>query len=95
MRNDGANPIACHVIYPLLFGSHHVVFPLEFSDGLWWALKVPVTGYRGLFGRSAAEALTCEALVMRLVRRETSVPVPRVHLVDASIHKELNCPFSS
>src|SRR3569833_4671936 len=33
-------PLVCDAIY----GSYHVIFPLTFSDGLRWAVKIPING---------------------------------------------------
>lgn len=76
-----------------LFGSYHILFPLEFSDGVRWLLKVPVNGIRDEFDEPAAKALSSEALTMQLLRRETTIPVPEVFAFDATLNNELGCPF--
>jgi predicted Ser/Thr protein kinase len=83
----------CSVVYPLLFGSYHIVFTLEFTDGLRWALKIPASGLRDRFDENAARALTSEALVMQLLKRETTIPVPEVYSFDTSFDNCINCPF--
>ena len=55
--------------------------------------KVPMTGYKGRFDDQAAQALTSEAMTMRLVRRDTNIPVPDVYSFDASLDNEAHCPF--
>ncbi|KAI9827423.1 MAG: hypothetical protein M1819_006964 [Sarea resinae] len=86
-------PMQCTVLERPLFGSYHIVYPLEFSDGVRWILKVPATGHRDRFDEMAARALTSEALTMRLLKRETTIPCPEVYLWDASLDNELHCPF--
>ncbi|KAN0073284.1 hypothetical protein V8E54_008504, partial [Elaphomyces granulatus] len=77
-----------------LYGSYHIVFPLEFTDGLRWALKIPATaGYRDKFDEFAARTLTSEALTLQLLKRETTIPVPEVYSFDASFNNPINCPF--
>lgn len=83
----------CSIVYPPLFGSYHIVFVLNFADGLRWALKLPATGHRDRFDETAARALTSEALTMRLLKRETTVLVPEVYSFDASFDNHINCPF--
>ncbi|KAN0070667.1 serine/threonine protein kinase, partial [Elaphomyces granulatus] len=83
----------CSVVYPLLFGSHHIVFALEFTDGLRWALKIPASGHRDQFDENAARALTSEALTMQLLKRETTIPIPEIYSFDASFDNCINCPF--
>jgi hypothetical protein len=80
----------CSITYPLLYGSYHIVFPLEFTDGLRWALTIPAAGHRDKFDESAARALTSEALTLQLLKRETTIPVPEVYSFDTSFD---NCPF--
>jgi len=88
--SDWIGPVA--VGSPLL-GSYHVLFPLDFSDGVRWLLKVPANGTRDHFDEPAAKALSSEALTMRLLRRETTIPVPEVFAFDATLDNELKCPF--
>jgi len=83
----------CSITYPLLYGAEHMIFPLEFTDGLRWALKIPAAGHRDKFNESAARALRSEALTMQLLKRETTIPVPEVYSFDASFDNPINCPF--
>jgi len=87
------NSANCTILSPPLFGSYHIVFVLKFSDGLQWVLKVPATGYRDRFTEVAARALTSEALTMRLLKSETTVPVPEVYSFNSSLDNAINCPF--
>lgn len=84
--------IACTVLLPPLSGSYHVLFQLEFTDGLRWIIKFPATGYRGRYDAMSARALKSEALTMRLLKRDTTIPIPEVYSFDATIDNELNCP---
>jgi hypothetical protein len=70
----------CSITYPLLYGAEHMIFPLEFTDGLRWALKIPAAGHRDKFNESAARALTSEALALQLLKRETTIPVQKFTL---------------
>ena len=83
----------CSILFPPLYGSYHIVFVLNFADGLRWALKLPATGHPDRFDETAARALTSEALTMRLLKRQTTVPVPEVYSFDASFDNDINCPF--
>lgn len=85
-------PLTCTVLHPLS-GSFNILFQLEFSDGVRWLFKVPVTGYLGRFDDLAAQALTSEAMTMRFLKRETTIPVPEVYSFDASLNNDVNCPF--
>ena len=78
---------------PALFGSMHVAFVIQFTDGLRWLLKVPATGHPDRFTQLQADTLTSEALTMRLLKRETTVPIPSVYAFDNSFTNPLECPF--
>ena len=83
--------ISCRIVNPPLCGSFNIVFTLEFDDGLKWMLKVSANGHR--FDSVAAAALISEARTMLLLKRETTIPVPKVYAFDASSCNDLNSPF--
>ncbi|OGM44961.1 hypothetical protein ABOM_007084 [Aspergillus bombycis] len=80
-------------IKPPIFGSYHVLFPVRFHDETLWLLKVPANGTRERFKASDARAIRSEALTMRFLRRETTIPVPNVHAFSDTYDNELHCPF--
>ena len=84
-------PISCKVIKPPLCGSYHIVFPIEFVDGVKWMLKVSVNGDH--FDSVTAAALASEAQTMRMLQKETSIPVPAVYAFDTSSDNALSIPF--
>lgn len=81
------------VLEPTIFGSYHAVFPIKFEDGARWILKVPAVGTTDHFDSSSAAALKSEALTMRLIRKNTTIPVPEVFAFDSSIDNVLGVPF--
>ena len=83
--------IPCKIVDLPLCGSFHIVFTLEFDDGVKWMLKISANGHR--FDSVAAAALISEARTMQLLKRETTIPVPVVYAFDASSSNELNSPF--
>lgn len=93
LTQDLADPclISCRVINPPLCGSFHIIFPIEFVDGVTWMLKIPASGYR--FGSVAAAALVSEARTMQMLRKETSIPVPAVYAFETSSENTLSSPF--
>ena len=62
----------------------HIFYPLHFSDGCTWIIKIPGHGSPGGFTKSDRQALISEVMTMRLVKRETSIPVPEVYSFDGS-----------
>ena len=86
-------PLTCKVVTPPLTGSYNILYRLEFSDGVRWMFKVPITGSRVRFDELAEQALISEALTMRLLKRKTTIPVPEVHFFNTSFDNVVKCPF--
>ncbi|KAM0796936.1 kinase-like domain-containing protein, partial [Usnea florida] len=86
-------PVSCRLLSHITCGSYNAVFTILFDDGTLWVLKVPAHGHAQCWDAPAAEALTSEAYTMRLIRRETTLPIPEVLAFDASLENELGCPF--
>ncbi|KAI1189852.1 kinase-like domain-containing protein [Nemania serpens] len=74
-------------------GSFNFVFPLVFSDGIRWALKVPQAATSEGFDASATHTLTTEAFALRFLKKETKIPVPEVHQFHAGFDNSLRYPF--
>lgn len=76
-----------------MHGSFNISWKVVFSDGASWLFKVPAAGTPDRFSDAHAEALRSEACTMRLLRRETSIPVPEVFAFSDSCSNELGHPF--
>ena len=83
----------CIIADSALHGSFNVLFPLTFSDGQKWIIKIPGQGHPDQYDDSDAQALRSEAFTMKWIRRETNIPVPEVHAFDGSFDNELGCPY--
>ena len=83
----------CNLLPTYFYGSFHILFQLQFTDGIRWVLKVPATGYKGRFDDISARALLCEAQTMRLLRSKTTIPVPEVYAFNTSVDHPLGCAF--
>lgn len=73
---------------PPIFGSYHLLYPVKFNDGVRWLLKVPADATRGKFTESNATTLRSHALTMRMLKRDTTIPLPRVF--SFSMHVTMN-----
>jgi len=62
-----------------LHGSSHVLFIVRFNDGACWLFKVPSTGHPDD--------------VIRVLKKEKTIPLPKVYCFSASLDNELGCPF--
>lgn len=85
--------IKCNAIAPILTGSDHIVFPLGFSDGPRWVLKVPARGCISHWCEVSARSLAAEARTMHLLKRKTTIPLPEVYAFGSSLDNELRVPF--
>ncbi|KAJ6045068.1 uncharacterized protein N7446_003270 [Penicillium canescens] len=76
-----------------LYGSYHVLFPLTFDIGLRWIAKIPINGTASKWDELSASALTSEANTMRLLKRETTIPLPDVLEFSSTTQNTLRCPY--
>ena len=83
----------CRVLPKPLYGSYNLAYRIVFEDGVQWILKVPANGHHACFDRLAAEALTSEALTMRMIKQTTTIPIPTVHHFDASANNDISCSY--
>ena len=88
------NPaVGCKVFSEPLRGSYNLAYRVRFDDGLEWILKVPANGSRARFDSLAADALTSEALTMKMIKRATTIPIPTIYSFDASLDNDIGCPY--
>ncbi|MCJ1356642.1 MAG: hypothetical protein MMC33_006637 [Icmadophila ericetorum] len=83
----------CTVTNSALRGSSNILLPIIFSDGQKWIIKFPRHGHPDRFGELDAQALRSEALTMRLIKRETYIPIPELYAFDASFQNGLGCTY--
>jgi len=76
-----------------IYGSYHVIFPLTFSDGLRWAVKIPINGTLDNWDELSTAALTCEARTMQMLKKKTTIPLPEVFDFSATTENVLGCPY--
>lgn len=75
-----------------IYGSYHVLLPLTFDYGPRWVAKFPINGTVGKWDESSASALASEANTMRLLKRETTIPLPDVLDFSSTTENKLRCP---
>ncbi|KAK2755733.1 hypothetical protein FQN54_005883 [Arachnomyces sp. PD_36] len=76
-----------------IFGKSHILYPLEFEDGIKWILKIPANGTPDLLDPASKRALRSEASTVDLLSRKTTIPLPRVFGFEEDCGNELGCPF--
>lgn len=76
-----------------LYGSYHVLFPLTFDISLCWIAKIPINGTESKWDELSASVLTSEANTMRLLKRETTIPLPDVLDFSSTTQNTLRCPY--
>ncbi|KAI4167131.1 MAG: hypothetical protein LQ343_007458 [Gyalolechia ehrenbergii] len=83
----------CKIISPALHGSHNILLPIRFRDGVQWLLKIPADGGGDGWKEHSARALNSEVLTMKLIYNNSSIPVPRIYSFDSRSTNELNVPY--
>ena len=83
----------CSISPEPLNGSYNLAYLVQFEDGAQWIFKIPANGYHACFDGLAAQALTSEALTMRLIKQTTTIPLPTVYHFDASFKNDIGCPY--
>lgn len=89
----GRTPLQLPRVHGPLFGSAHVFYTVDFREGTKWIVKIPANGTPDTWDRLCAETLRTEALVLYMLRTETSIPVPDVIDADSSPHNEVHVPY--
>ncbi|KAI0379163.1 hypothetical protein F5Y04DRAFT_283250 [Hypomontagnella monticulosa] len=89
----GPPPLQLPRTYGPLYGSAHVFYTLDFREGTKWIVKIPTNGTPDTWDKMCAETLRTEALVLYMLRTETSIPVPEIIDADSSPHNEIHVPY--
>ena len=77
------------------FTEYNVFYTVVFADDVKWIFKVPGETKMDSDGNYLARIhLRYKASLMRVLRRETSIPVPDVYDFNDTCDNELNCPFT-
>ncbi|KAF2096912.1 kinase-like protein [Rhizodiscina lignyota] len=88
--NDNCD-LHCFVINQPIFGGYNICYPIHFTDGVIWLVKIPATGTPDGFTEQDAAMLTTEARVMQLLRDK--IPVPEIFAFDASFNSAIDVPY--
>ncbi|KAL8919543.1 MAG: hypothetical protein Q9208_006735 [Pyrenodesmia sp. 3 TL-2023] len=84
---------SCKVIMKPLYGSYNILIPIRFRDRLQWLLKLPANGCHDQWDGKSAKALISEALTMKFIYHNSSVPVPRIYSFDSTPDNPVKCPY--
>ena len=76
-----------------VIGSRNLVYKLEFSDGVTWALKIPKDSHPDDYSIFTAAMLTLGVYTQQFVRRETTIPVSEIYEYDVNGDNDLGVPF--
>ena len=72
-----SDELTCSVENSPRCGSYNIVFPVAFSDGVQWLVRIPGHGHQ--FGGLDKLKLDTEYQTMRYIKENTSIPLPVVH----------------
>ncbi|KAF2973040.1 hypothetical protein GQX73_g562 [Xylaria multiplex] len=74
-------------------GAYHVLFPLTFTTGLRWLVKIPANGAADKWDDLSASSLNTEAKTMQMLKCETTIPLPEVLDFSSTPENILRCPY--
>ena len=74
-------------------GVYNSVYILQFANGTRVCVRVPACGWTQRWNEKDAMLLRSTVLAMKLIRKRTSVPLPRVIAYDTSSGNEIGLPF--
>ena len=76
-----------------LNGSYNLVHVLDFTDGIKYVIRVPLTAQEGRFDENAQRELRAHALTLRYIKKNTGLPVPDVFDFDVTHQNEIGAPY--
>jgi len=85
--------LQCTVVQPPNCGSFNLLYTLEFSDGAKWAVRIPCPGENGSLVPKSPRMLFSEIMTMSFIRRNTSIPIPRVYDFCETPSNEIGVPY--
>ncbi|SPO01591.1 uncharacterized protein DNG_04264 [Cephalotrichum gorgonifer] len=80
-------------IFKPVCGSYNVCFPIEFDNNVRWMARFPVSGTKERWDDLCSRALASEAETMKMLKKETTIPLPDVIDYCSTVHNELKCPY--
>jgi aminoglycoside phosphotransferase (APT) family kinase protein len=63
------------------------------ADGTRLVIRVPATGWGAGMTPAAERALRSQAATMRLIRQQTTVPVPEIYDLDTTVNNKIGAPY--
>ncbi|KAI9067454.1 hypothetical protein FKP32DRAFT_261680 [Trametes sanguinea] len=75
-----AGDISCSVFTPPKYGSYNVVYELQFSDGVAWAMRLPFSEWTPL----AARNMELDMMALNYIVSQVPIPIPTIHAYSSS-----------
>ncbi|ESZ89545.1 serine/threonine protein kinase [Sclerotinia borealis F-4128] len=83
----------CTVLPTAIYGSYNVLKIIEFSDGLRWIVRILSTGLKGQYTAESSTSLKSDALTMRFIKANTTMPVPEIYDFSATTENDVGAPY--
>ena len=74
-------------------GSYNLVHVVEFGNLAKYVVRVPCNAWGGQFTETDQHSLTSQALAMRFIKKQTSIPIPEVYYFDVTQENEIGAPY--
>ncbi|KAL5334006.1 hypothetical protein BJX70DRAFT_403036 [Aspergillus crustosus] len=92
--NQAQTANAVPVIGDFMYGSNNVILPLKFKTGIRWIARIPALGVPDMWDERARMTMTAENNTLRLLKRETTIPLQEIFDYSTSLENPLCCPYT-
>ncbi|KAI3324256.1 kinase-like domain-containing protein [Xylariaceae sp. AK1471] len=73
-------------------GSYNITYVIELEN-VKLVVRVPATGWGSGLTHAAADAMESQVATIRLIRSNTTIPVPEIYALDTSVNNEIGAPY--
>jgi aminoglycoside phosphotransferase (APT) family kinase protein len=70
--------ITCQTQLTPLHGSYNLAYKLEFSDGVSWIMRIPVSNKDGEYDGPQTRSIESEVTTLQYIRKHTTIPIPEI-----------------
>ncbi|KAI0645129.1 hypothetical protein C8Q79DRAFT_1011231 [Trametes meyenii] len=88
-RATSSGDVPCTVLTPPKIGGYNVAFEVEFTDGISWMIRVPMSEWTP----ADVRCMRHDIITMEFIASRTSVPVPAIHSYSCDTNNALRHPY--
>ncbi|KAI0757649.1 kinase-like domain-containing protein [Daedaleopsis nitida] len=81
--------LVCTIADPPKQGAYNIVYKIDFSDKISWAVRIPITPW----DTTRAHAMRLDMIGMQYLSENTSLPIPRIHAFTYTADNTIQYPY--